>query len=420
MTTYALLHTIFFFFVYAFLGWCVEVAYAAITTRELVNRGFLNGPICPIYGCGMTVMIAVLGRFTMPSSDMAWYQNVLVAFFGGMVITTLVELVGGYILYKMFHTRWWDYSMYRFNLGGFICPQFSLLWGLGSVLLMVVVHPLLSKPSAAIPTLVLIWLDVIFGGLFLADLIVSAIQAVGFSKQLARIDELRKAMRTTSDALTEVIGTSAMTMDTLLDEQKLQLTLAAMEGATNAAELLFFTDRQQVYKARASEFGETKASALGDYLPAKLGMDTGENVIWLCLPGDYSGYMIFFFENGKAAKVELSAYKTTSNRRRLTGAYSDKSPLKALLHLKEDREIAVYSTEPRVLIVNTALLGVKTTRTTQGVALLTLKKKYVLDTVRFPEETGITDLARYRGRSIPATGALLKTEDSDDKQLSLI
>ena len=228
MTTYALLHTIFFFFVYAFLGWCVEVAYAAITTRELVNRGFLNGPICPIYGCGMTVMIAVLGRFTMPSSDMAWYQNVLVAFFGGMVITTLVELVGGYILYKMFHTRWWDYSMYRFNLGGFICPQFSLLWGLGSVLLMVVVHPLLSKPSAAIPTLVLIWLDVIFGGLFLADLIVSAIQAVGFSKQLARIDELRKAMRTTSDALTEVIGTSAMTMDTLLDEQKLQLTLAAM------------------------------------------------------------------------------------------------------------------------------------------------------------------------------------------------
>ena len=95
MTTYALLHTIFFFFVYAFLGWCVEVAYAAITTRELVNRGFLNGPICPIYGCGMTVMIAVLGRFTMPSSDMAWYQNVLVAFFGGpwAVWTWMIVLI---------------------------------------------------------------------------------------------------------------------------------------------------------------------------------------------------------------------------------------------------------------------------------------------------------------------------------------
>ena len=190
--------------------------------------------------------------------------------------------------------------------------------------------------------------------------------------------------------------------------------------SSNAAELMFFTDKAQVYKTRASDFADGKASQLGDYLPAKLGMAEGESVMGMVLPGDYSGYMIFFFENGKAAKVELSAYKTTSNRRRLTGAYSDKSPLKALLHLKEDREIAVYSTEPRVLIVNTALLGVKTTRTTQGVALLTLKKKYVLDTVRFPEETGITDLARYRGRSIPATGALLKTEDSDDKQLSLI
>ena len=190
--------------------------------------------------------------------------------------------------------------------------------------------------------------------------------------------------------------------------------------SSNAAELMFFTDKAQVYKTRASDFADGKASQLGDYLPAKLGMDEGESVMGMVLPGDYSGYMIFFFENGKAAKVELSAYKTTSNRRRLTGAYSDKSPLKALLHLKEDREIAVYSTEPRVLIVNTALLGVKTTRTTQGVALLALKKKYVLDTVRFPEETGITDLARYRGRSIPATGALLKTEDSDDKQLSLI
>ena len=190
--------------------------------------------------------------------------------------------------------------------------------------------------------------------------------------------------------------------------------------SSNAAELMFFTDRAQVYKIRASDFADGKASLLGDYLPSKLGMDEGESVAGMVLPGDYSGYMIFFFENGKAAKVELSAYKTTSNRRRLTGAYSDKSPLKAMLHIKEDREIAVYSTEPRVLIVNTALLGVKSTRTTQGVALLTLKKKFTLDTVRLPEETGITDLARYRGRSIPATGALLKTEDSDDKQLSLI
>ena len=205
-------------------------------------------------------------------------------------------------------------------------------------------------------------------------------------------------------------------------EQKFKEDDALRESAeaTNAAELMFFTDKAQVYKTRASDFADGKASQLGDYLPARLGMDEGESVVGMVLPGDYSGYMIFFFENGKAAKVELSAYKTTSNRRRLTGAYSDKSPLRALLHLKEDREIAVYSTEPRVLIVSTALLGVKSTRTTQGVALLTLKKKYTLDCVRLLEETGITNPARYRGRSIPAAGALLKAEDGDDKQLSLM
>ncbi len=205
-------------------------------------------------------------------------------------------------------------------------------------------------------------------------------------------------------------------------EQKFKEDDALRESVetTNAAELMFFTDRAQVYKTRASDFADGKASQLGDYLPAKLGMDEGESVVGMVLPGDYGGFLLFFFENGKAAKVELSAYQTTSNRRRLTGAYSDKSPLRGLLYLREDREIAIYSTEPRVLVVSTALLGVKTTRTTQGVALLTLKKKYTLDRVCFPEQTGLTDLARYRGRSIPAAGALLKAEDSDDKQMSLI
>ena len=126
-------------------------------------------------------------------------------------------------------------------------------------------------------------------------------------------------------------------------EQKFKEDDALRESAeaTNAAELMFFTDKAQVYKTRASDFADGKASQLGDYLPARLGMDEGESVVGMVLPGDYSGYMVFFFENGKAAKVELSAYKTTSNRRRLTGAYSDKSPLRVLLHLKEDREIAV-------------------------------------------------------------------------------
>ena len=189
---------------------------------------------------------------------------------------------------------------------------------------------------------------------------------------------------------------------------------------TNAAELLFFTDRQQVYKTRASEFGETKASALGDYLPARLGMDEGENVVYLALAGDYSGFMLFLFENGKAAKVPLSAYATTSNRRRLTGAYSDKAPLTAMLALGEDTELALYTSEPRCLLMHTASLTPKTTRSTQGVAVMTIKPKYRLERVAPAAETGITNPARYRTRTLPAAGALLKAEDSDEKQLELL
>ena len=189
---------------------------------------------------------------------------------------------------------------------------------------------------------------------------------------------------------------------------------------TNAAELLFFTDRQQVYKTRASEFGETKASALGDYLPAKLGMDEGENVIYLALAGDYSGFMLFLFENGKAAKVPLSAYATTSNRRRLTGAYSDKAPLTAMLALREDTELALYTSEPRCLLMHTASLTPKATRSTQGVAVMTIKPKYRLERVAPAAETGITNPARYRTRTLPAAGALLKAEDSDEKQMELL
>ena len=196
--------------------------------------------------------------------------------------------------------------------------------------------------------------------------------------------------------------------------------LAQSFETSNAAEVMFFTDKCQVYKTRLSDFDDTKASALGDYLPARLGMDEGESVVYMVLPGDYRGWMLFFFENGKAAKVELSAYRTTSNRRKLTGAYSDKSPLRTALCLREDCELAVYSTEPRVLVFSTALLGSKTTRATQGVAVLTLKKKFTLDYACPAEATGIANLARYRARRLPAVGALLKAEDSDEKQISLM
>ena len=190
--------------------------------------------------------------------------------------------------------------------------------------------------------------------------------------------------------------------------------------ATNNTELMFFTDKQQVYKTRASEFGETKASLLGDYLPAKLGMDGGENVIFLCLPGDYSGALLFFFENGRAARVALSAYATTSNRRKLTGAYCDKFPLVHIEQLAEDTELALETNEPRALLVHTALLSPKTTRATQGVQVMNIKPKYKLERVLHGESCGITNASRYRTRTIPAAGALLRPEDSEEKQLELL
>ena len=190
---------------------------------------------------------------------------------------------------------------------------------------------------------------------------------------------------------------------------------------TSNAEVMFFTDRCQVYKTRLGEFDDAKASVLGEYLPAKLKMDAGENVIFMVLPGaDYAGSLLFFFENGKAARVELKSYQTASNRRKLTGAYSDKSPLVCIRRLDEDCELAVYSNEPRCLIFHTALLAPKTTRSTQGVAVMTLKPKYHLESVHLSGETAITNRTRYRVRAIPAAGALVKEEDSEDQQISLL
>ena len=188
---------------------------------------------------------------------------------------------------------------------------------------------------------------------------------------------------------------------------------------SNAAELLVFTDRYQVYKARCSDFEDSKASVLGDFLPAKLGFDEGENVAQVCFPADYGGNMLFAYENGKVAKVELSAYQTKSNRRKLTGAYCDKSPLVAAFLLREDTQLVLYSTEGRALIFSAAQIAAKTTRSTQGVAVLTLKRKATLHKAALLEKSGIVNAARYRTRTLPAVGALLKEEDAEEKQITM-
>ena len=190
--------------------------------------------------------------------------------------------------------------------------------------------------------------------------------------------------------------------------------------ANNRDELLVFTDRQQCYKTRLSDFDDAKASVLGDYLPTKLAMDQEERPLWACIPGDYSGNLLFFFDNGKVARVELSAYQTQTRRKKLTGAYSDKAPLVTAFLVREDFEAAVYTTEGRCMVFHTSALNPKTTRTTQGVNIMTLKPKYRVEKVLPLDQTAIVNPSRYRARSLPVNGALLKEEDRGETQLSLL
>ena len=189
---------------------------------------------------------------------------------------------------------------------------------------------------------------------------------------------------------------------------------------TNRAEMLLLTDRQQMYKARVSDFEDGKASQLGVYLPQRLQMDEGESILSMILPGDYSKHLLLVFENGKAARIELAAYETKTNRKKLVNACSDKSPVKAVMLIEEETDLACYSSDGRVLIFNTAQLQPKSSRTTQGVNVMTLKPKRVLEKVVPLTDTAIGNTARYRVKTLPGAGALLKAEDRAEQQLSLL
>ena len=192
----------------------------------------------------------------------------------------------------------------------------------------------------------------------------------------------------------------------------------SLEGG-NRDEVIFLTDRHQAYKARLHEFADSKASVLGDYLPQKLGMDEGESPVFMFLPGDFAGSLFLVFENGKAAKIDAAAFETKSNRRRLTAAYSDKSPLTAVFHLKAEDELALYS-QSRLLLVSTAMLQSKSTRSSQGVAVMNLKRGQTVRLALRAAEAGISDLPRYRTRTLPALGALIRDGDEPEKQLTLV
>ena len=187
----------------------------------------------------------------------------------------------------------------------------------------------------------------------------------------------------------------------------------------NNMEALFFTDKQQVYKVRLAELEDGKVAQMGIFIPGRLAMDEGENVLAMVITGDYSGHMLFFFASGKCAKIPLSSYATKQNRRKLLKAYCDKEPLAKLLFLPEETELAIRTSASRMLLVGSAQIAAKTTRDSQGVAVVTLKKNQTIASVVPADTLELADPHRYRVRSLPATGALIRAEDSGE-QMSLL
>ena len=200
-------------------------------------------------------------------------------------------------------------------------------------------------------------------------------------------------------------------------EQKIKENdfITSETDASNSSELLFFTDKCQTYKSKASDFEDSKASLLGDFIPSKLDFETEENPVYMAVTSDYQGYMMFFFENGKAAKVDMASYVTKTNRKKLINAYSDKSPLAAAFYITEDTDFVIKSTSGRLLIFNSGSISAKTTKNTQGVAVMTLKKGHRVDSVVYYSDNMFVKPQRYKTKTIPSAGALLSAEDQGEQ-----
>lgn len=240
-----------FFLIYSCLGWCLEVIYAAVSTGQLVNRGFLNGPVCPIYGFGMIIVLFTLS----PLAD-----NLLLLYLGGVILPSVLELVGGWALYKLYHTRWWDYSDFPFNIGGYICLEFSLLWGVGTVVVMKAVHPVIAGFVAMVPQMVGFVLMCILYACYAADVVVTAFAASDLARELDALEKVADSMHAVSDAMTELLGTTAMDVDQKMDESRLQLKLAAAEARDNAPKLKP-REAMAAIRARTDEAMETARRA---------------------------------------------------------------------------------------------------------------------------------------------------------------
>ena len=244
-----------YFLVFSFLGWCVEVAYQAVSKGLVVNRGFLNGPVCPIYGFGV---LAVFFLLQMTGEGPFYEQNALKVFIFGVILATAVELFGGWILDKAFHARWWDYSDRPFNLHGYICLQFSIIWGMSILLVVRAVYPMLSRILGMIPQNIGWILIGIFCVIYIADFAVSVSVMIGLNKRMAEIDEMQKRMRVVSNDLSTKIGTRSLETKQRVDEAKVQASLAGAE-ARDAIEQSKAESAAQLSAARSEIAAKRKA-----------------------------------------------------------------------------------------------------------------------------------------------------------------
>ena len=259
---FSLYHILAYFLIYSCIGWCLEVIYAAATTGQLVNRGFLNGPVCPIYGFGMIIVLFALTPLQ---------HSILLLYIGGVILPSALELVGGWALYKIYHTRWWDYSDFPFNIGGYICLEFCLLWGVGTLVVMRIVHPVVADLVALIPPFVGVILMCFLYAVYAVDVVVrslgvnyTAIAASALADTLDTMEQLGDSIHAVSDAMTQLLGTTALTADQKLDEGRLQFKLAAAEARDAAGKRPSARETMAAIRTKAAEASEAARRASED------------------------------------------------------------------------------------------------------------------------------------------------------------
>lgn len=211
-----------YFIIYSFIGWCIEVVYHALRFGRVCNRGFLNGPVCPVYGFGVILVFGAVNLLALLFSDTGNVMSIPlpILYLAGMILTTFTEFMGGFLLDKFFHARWWDYRNQKFNLGGYICLRFSLIWGVGIVLIVRYLHPILIRDSIAlIPEKYGWWILLLMYLLYILDIVVSALTMIKLNEKLAELEELRRSMRVVSNTLSYVLAEGTFVTDDLVRKE---------------------------------------------------------------------------------------------------------------------------------------------------------------------------------------------------------